>query len=513
MNLYFLSATFLFSAVAIALLAKSPLRLYFGDAPDHRKVHQYVVPRLGGLGIIAAFLVFLYAQRFLLGAPGLRLPEPLFLSLIFLSVFLLAAGTWDDVKALGYKTKFVLQFALAGALVYGFGNGFESFKVGGFHWDLGALGPLLSVVWMVAVMNAFNIIDGIDGLAGTVALCTLSALAVLANGQGDTALTAVCMALGGGVGGFLLFNFSRRHKVFLGDTGSQFLGAVLGLLVIRAALGERSGASVLTPLLLIGYPLFDVATAMLRRFLRCGKGSARARLRGMFLADNEHLHHRMVYWGMSHLQSTFLLGLVAGSVAAAGVVIARIEGALQWGVALYLGVALFLILNRLGYVGLRPWLTFPRIKPLPSKIVGVIEPDDLFMHSLQSFKQDQFEFLAMPQNITRFFGSELLAVLLYNASSSRFEAEWAQVLRASEFQDCPAVVIASPSEIERVKAQKPAGFESVIFVEKPVRIPELLRVLEQLAERQERKGMKRREKQGEEAFSLAELALRNAREA
>ncbi len=121
-------------------------------------------------------------------------------------------------------------------------------------------------------MNAFNIIDGIDGLAGGVAVCGFGAGGFMAYAGGATYLMTMCAAFIGLTFGFLRFNLSGRSKVFLGDSGSQLLGAVLALMAIEAQGLPKAQYSIFVPLLVVGYPLFDISVAMVRLFL---KGSSR----------------------------------------------------------------------------------------------------------------------------------------------------------------------------------------------------------------------------------------------
>jgi UDP-GlcNAc:undecaprenyl-phosphate GlcNAc-1-phosphate transferase len=504
MELLLLATALLTSLLVLRALVHSPLARHFGDAPDHRKVHQSIVPRIGGMGIILSFLIVV-GMLALLGSPYLPLPSgPYFKSILFAAAFMLVAGTVDDLRPLNFKIKFLLQFALAAGVVLILDQEFDTFAVLGHRFELGALGPLITIFFIVGVMNAFNLIDGIDGLAGGVSLCGLGAIAVMSHANGRLPTYLLCMILMGSVLGFLRFNFSRPHKMFLGDAGSQFLGTMLALMAIRVQEMGLTGRSMLVPLLIVGYPLLDVGVAMVRRF-NCGRRRGLAgRFLRMFVADNEHLHHRLIYLGLSHLQSTFLLLILAGSLGATAIILSRIGWPLKGLVLAYLAMSILLILNRLGYIGLRPWLTMPRAQAEPSRIVGVIEPDEVFFHSLTSFKQDKFRFLSLPGKLTPFLREELVAVALYNASPDRFEEEWAKALRATEVQECPAVVIADARDIEKVKALNPGGFRLVHFMEKPVRIPELVRVLDGLSATAARATARPRERR----FSLAEAALR-----
>jgi UDP-GlcNAc:undecaprenyl-phosphate/decaprenyl-phosphate GlcNAc-1-phosphate transferase len=505
-HLLVLMIAYLASTVSLKLLLGSPIVKYFGDAPNHRKVHQYIVPRLGGLGMILGFL-FVLGLRFFVPGDFWPISGNYFSgALLFVALFLAITGTLDDVRPLNFKLKFLFQFILAIGIVVLLGHKFDDVSALGHHLELGYFGYAITIFWIVAVMNAFNIIDGIDGLAGGVAVCGFGAVAWMAYSNGSMYLLAMATAFIGLTLGFLRFNLSSRSKVFLGDAGSQFLGAVLALFAIEVQVMPQAQHSVFVPLFIVGYPLFDISVAMVRRFV---KGSSRrlgTRFVRMFVADNEHLHHRLVYLGLSHLQSTFLLLLVASTFAAAGVIFSRVGTWGKIGVLVYLFASLFLILNRLGYLGMRPWLTFPRFKTPPNNIVGVIEPDEVFFHSLKSFKQNKFEFLNLPGKLSKFMGDELIAVTLYNAAPDRFEEKWASALRASEYHDCPAIVIADGADIEKVKMHHPEGFKSIHFMEKPVRIPDLIHELEKCTKSRV-KIMAHRSR--ERKFSLVQIALRN----
>jgi UDP-GlcNAc:undecaprenyl-phosphate GlcNAc-1-phosphate transferase len=493
-------------AAFLRLMVRSPLARYFGDTPDHRKVHLHIIPRLGGLGMVLSFLVIFALRQFLPEAVWPRTAHPLSIAVALVGIFMLGAGTLDDVRSLDFKLKFLFQFMMATAVVVVLGHKFETLAILNHRFVLHGFGPILSVFWIVAIMNAFNIIDGIDGLAGGVALCGFAAVAFIARANGAVSIFNLCACMAGLTLAFLRFNFSRRYKMFLGDTGSQFLGAVLALLALEAQAMPGVHFSFFVPLLIVGYPLLDLGVAMIRRFLKGHGRKLSRRLLTMFAADNEHMHHKLVYLGLSHVQSTFLLLILTSGIAATAICISRLMPPFRWMVIAYMAVAVVLILNRLGFIGIKSWVTLPRTPLLPEKIVGVVEPDDVFFHSLKSFKQDKFEFLSMPGNLTRFLGDDLVAVTLYNAASGRFEERWSMALRASEFQDCPAIVVADREDIERVKTAHPQGFRAIHFMEKPLRIPELMRELEKFSRVRE-KSRKKPPNKGK--FSLAELAVRN----
>ena len=408
--------SFLASLLAMKLLYHSSFAKYFGDTPDHRKVHQSVIPRLGGLGMILAFAIVLVLRTYVPSEYWPRSGNHLSGALLFIACFLAGAGTLDDIHTLGFKPKFLLQFILASGVVLLLGHQFGTVSILGYRIELSAFGTIATIFWIVAVMNAFNIIDGIDGLAGGVAVCGFATTGFMAYSNSDAYLLAMSVLFIGLTLGFLRFNLSRKYKVFLGDSGSQFLGAVLALFAIEVQSLPNVQFSLFVPLLVVGYPLLDISVAMARRWMKGNSRGISGRMTRMFMADNEHLHHRLVYLGLSHVQSSFLLLMVAATLGALAIIISRVPIAARLCVLGYMAVALFLILNRLGFIGLRAWLTFPRTKVLPANIVGVIEPDEVFFHSLQSFKQDRFEFLALPAKLTKFLGDDLMAVTLYSTS-------------------------------------------------------------------------------------------------
>ncbi len=348
------------SALLLGVLARTSLARHFADMPGHRKVHQTVVPRLGGIGIVLAFLI-LVAVAQVFGVWDMR--PGFLLAVTFASLFILVAGAFDDALSLGFRSKFTLQFLLAAVVVNVFGLGFERVALFGQEVSLGGMGVIISIVWMVGLMNAVNLIDGIDGLAGGVALVGLAGVAALAYGAGAGDPLAVCMVASGATLGFLYFNFNKRRKIFLGDTGSQFLGVLLAILTFEVHSMPGVGHNAWVPLLLVGYPLLDVSVAMVRRFVRVRNRELGQRVLGMFLADSDHIHHRLLRVGLSHVQATALLLSLASGFVAAAIVIPRADWRWEFAIVTYLLLAVGFLLNRLGFLqsgkarrALRGWI-------------------------------------------------------------------------------------------------------------------------------------------------------------
>lgn len=251
------------------------------DQPDQRKIHQRPMPRLGGL---AVYLVFLAAL--LLTQP---LTTPL-LGLLLGATVIVLLGVWDDVRGASPRLKLAVQVLAALALIpFGFHVEFLTNPLGGIIY-LGWWGIPLTVFWVVAVTNAVNLIDGLDGLAAGTALIASLTLAVVAFTLGNMAVVAVTLILAGALVGFLRYNF-HPARVFLGDTGSMFLGFTLATLAIMGLTKGATALSVIIPIVILGIPLTDTAFAVLRRY-RNG--------RPIFYPDKGHLHHRLLGAGLTH---------------------------------------------------------------------------------------------------------------------------------------------------------------------------------------------------------------------
>ena len=274
---------------------------HFGalDRPANRKIHDRTVPLMGGIGIFfgiwlpLGFLCFydnLVAHQVQAAAGKLSL-------ILAGGVAMLSLGVVDDIRGLNARWKFSVQFIVALALVAA-GVGFNTISVPYFQQiHLGALGPIISVLWLVGIANALNLIDGIDGLAAGVALLLSATLSFLAILKGEVLLAVVMLSLAGACLGFLRYNFSPA-KVFLGDSGSLMLGMTLAVSAALGSVKAQVGASLLVPVVLLGYPIADTFLAMARRYLR-GKS--------MFSGDASHIHHRLLLKGLDHRQVCLLV--------------------------------------------------------------------------------------------------------------------------------------------------------------------------------------------------------------
>jgi UDP-GlcNAc:undecaprenyl-phosphate GlcNAc-1-phosphate transferase len=291
------AALLVLAAVAAGLLTPAVARLAhrYGvlDAPGPRKAHFSTVPRLGGLAVVggAAFGLLLWSWLFGVALPASLRPLVAGGSLVFL------IGVLDDVRRTPAWLKLVVE--LAGAhVVTSYGVAIGSITLAGVTFPLGILSYPCTLLWIVGLTNAFNLIDGLDGLATGIALISGSTCAsiLLVRGNRDEAL--VLMALVGAAAGFLPWNLSPA-RVFLGDCGSLTFGFTLAVTAITGLQKGATALSVGAPLLLFALPIVETLASVIRRSLR---GTRREGVKGILdvlVADQEHIHHRLVAAGMT----------------------------------------------------------------------------------------------------------------------------------------------------------------------------------------------------------------------
>ncbi len=281
------------------------------DRPGGRRTHTQPTPRLGGVAIFLSMLLCLCAVWVLnrhvaeISAGAARKGVGFFIgaSLMF------ALGLADDLRSRSPYLKFLVQI-LAACLVVGSGVRLERLSLGSWETDLPWLwGAPLTVLWIVTVTNAINLVDGLDGLAGGVVITTLGCILVLA-GLEHTTVAVVATILIGATLGFLLFNY-QPASIFLGDSGSLFLGFSVGTLSAMLLVGQRLQGLDFVPLLIVALPLADTFWAAARRTVKghLPKGGRQvlARFTRVFVPDRKHLHHKLLERGLSSRQVVYVL--------------------------------------------------------------------------------------------------------------------------------------------------------------------------------------------------------------
>ncbi len=298
---------FLVAFGATPLVKNFAKRVGAMDIPkDNRRVHKEPVPRLGGLAIFYGFLISVLCFGQI--DAGIR-------GILIGSLIMVVLGAIDDVKDL--KAPIKLVFHIAAALVVVFhGVKIEFITNPNLLGDnpvitLGLWAIPITVIWIVGVTNAMNLIDGLDGLAA--GICSIASISILfislLFGMPSTAILTAAIA--GACLGFLPYNFNPA-KIFMGDTGSTFLGFVLATVAIQGMFKVYAAISFIAPLLILGLPIFDTGFAILRRIIR-GKP--------VMEADRGHLHHRLIDMGFTQKQTVIILYTFSGILGISAVVL------------------------------------------------------------------------------------------------------------------------------------------------------------------------------------------------
>ncbi|MDR1330424.1 MAG: undecaprenyl/decaprenyl-phosphate alpha-N-acetylglucosaminyl 1-phosphate transferase [Oscillospiraceae bacterium] len=280
------------------------------DVPrDNTRMHDYPIPRLGGLAIFLGFLfsVVLFAD----------VDRPV-RGILLGSVVIVIVGVIDDVVTLKWYVKLVFQIAAAliavwhGIVVYTVSNP-NVFSAAEFL-SFGRLAAPITVLWIVGITNAVNLIDGLDGLAAGVSGISSATMFVIALLVSEVNTAIIMAALAGSCLGFLPYNFSpkKRVKMLMGDTGALMLGYVLSTVSIMGLFKFFAIISFAVPFLVIGLPLFDTALAFTRRILKGQHPMHR---------DRGHFHHRLVDMGLSQKQAVAVLYAISAILGLAAVVI------------------------------------------------------------------------------------------------------------------------------------------------------------------------------------------------
>ena len=282
------------------------------DQPDERRIHDHPAPRGGGLAVWIGFHIGCAAIFFMpWGTFGIRLEADWWYSFLVLSGLLVLIGLIDDRIALSARLKLIGQIAVA-ALAYAWGFRAESLLGIPMH---PVLDFLFTTVWIVGAINAFNLIDGMDGIASGLAIVAALAMAGQSLLQGFPGDALVALALVGACAAFLRYNF-HPASIFLGDTGSMFLGLTIAVLALKTSAEATTLAALLIPLLAVGVPAFDALLAIWRRSVR--QATADNEATGVFSADTDHLHHRLRRTGFSQRKVAVLLYSLAASLVVIG---------------------------------------------------------------------------------------------------------------------------------------------------------------------------------------------------
>ena len=310
------------------------LAFYCGalDQPDPRKVHQKIMPRLGGLAVYISFV------------PAVLLTQELTTPIIGLIIgvtLIVLLGIVDDTKGISPRVKLLGQVVAAlTVLPFGISVDFITNPINDDILQLGYLSIPVTVFWLVAVTNAVNLIDGLDGLAGGTSLIAAVTLAVISWTE-QMQIVMLALILAASLLGFLRYNFNPA-KIFLGDTGSMMLGFCLSAMSVMGLTKSATAISVIIPLVILGIPLLDTTFAVVRRYHMH---------QPIFKADKEHLHHRLLELGLSHKQAVLAIYGVNALLGLSAVVLTLITTNQAVFVLIVLAILIITAANKIGVVG------------------------------------------------------------------------------------------------------------------------------------------------------------------
>jgi UDP-GlcNAc:undecaprenyl-phosphate GlcNAc-1-phosphate transferase len=337
-------AALIASILLTPLVIKLAFRIGAVDRPNYRKVHASIMPRIGGLAIFGAFLI---------GYLVLRPADEHAAGILVGALIIVIVGFLDDMLEITAKAKLAGQLAAALVVVTWGGLQIEFINLPFIgQIDFGYLSIPITIIWIIGITNAINLIDGLDGLAAGVSTIALISIAVMAMIMADLFVVATAAILAASSLGFLFYNF-HPAKIFMGDTGSLFLGFMISVL---ALLGFKNIAvvSLIIPVIILGVPISDTFFAIVRRI----------RLKQPITApDKSHLHHCLLRTGFSHRQTVLIIYGIAILFGVAAILFsqATVWGAILLIIVMLIAIELFVEIIGLAGGNYRPLLNLVRM--------------------------------------------------------------------------------------------------------------------------------------------------------
>ena len=295
---FFLALVVSLYTIPVVIRVSRTLKLF--DNPCERSSAKSPIPTLGG---IAIFLGFVFAST--IGLSKFEIPK--FSYILTASILIFFVGLKDDILNLPWKKKLIAQIIVASLIIF-FGDiHFTNLHgFGGIGEMSEILGALLTLFVMIVIINAFNLMDGIDGLAAGLSMMAALVFCIWFFISGHYDYAIISIALVGAIAGFFYFNaYGKENKIFMGDTGSLVLGTIMSVIVIQfnefnidQTLPYAIASAPAVSIGILIYPLADTLRVFIIRALQ---------FKSPFTADKNHLHHRLLTLGFSHLQATYTI--------------------------------------------------------------------------------------------------------------------------------------------------------------------------------------------------------------
>ncbi|WP_257350242.1 glycosyltransferase family 4 protein [Pseudalkalibacillus decolorationis] len=287
--IFALIASFITVLIITPFIIKFAIKIGATDNPNTRKVHEKVMPRLGGLAIFIGCATGYFAGG---------LYDEQLTGILIGAALIIGLGIMDDVLELSAIMKLLGQIIAAGVVVAtDLKIDFISVPFFVERYDLGIWAYPVTILWIVAITNAINLIDGLDGLAAGISVIGIATIAFMAGMAGKELILTLALILIGSTIGFLFYNF-HPAKIFMGDTGALFLGYAISILSLLGLYKSVTLFSFIVPILILGVPIFDTTFAIIRRIINKKPISA---------PDKSHLHHRILAIGLSHRNTVLVI--------------------------------------------------------------------------------------------------------------------------------------------------------------------------------------------------------------
>jgi UDP-GlcNAc:undecaprenyl-phosphate/decaprenyl-phosphate GlcNAc-1-phosphate transferase len=343
-GIFFLSL--LFSFVLTRYVRDFASRRGWVSVPSQdRHLHVSPLPRLGGVAIFISFLLSIVAAAIIASRfPHLHsaFSVKTLLTILVPASLVFLLGVYDDLYSVGPYVKFAVQ-ALAATMLFAGGLRILNIPVlFGEHQLPWFVGLPFTILWVLAITNAFNLIDGLDGLAAGSALFSTLVVFVVTLLNGYSLVTVMTIALAGAILGFLRYNFNPA-TIFLGDSGSLFIGFLLSALALAGAQKSPTIVAVAIPVVSFGLPILETTLSILRRLISG---------RPVFTADREHIHHKLLQHGLTHRQVVIVLYAVSAVFALLSLFLLWPTGSSLGLVLAVLGFGIWVGVQRLGYLEL-----------------------------------------------------------------------------------------------------------------------------------------------------------------
>lgn len=321
------------SLVLVPWVGKLAIMIGAVDKPNARKVHTRIMPRMGGLAIYISFFTVLFFSH--------EMTQQL-IGLFLGGTILIIVGIIDDKMDMPAKVKLLGQILAACVVVYfGVRVDFATNIFQGKPFFLSVFSIPVTIIWIVGIINAVNLIDGLDGLAAGISVIAAVTMAIVGYASQQYLMASMAMILIGATLGFLRYNFNPA-QIFMGDTGSMFLGYNLAVFAVMGVAKSFTVLSFVTPILVLAIPILDTLFAIIRRKMNH---------KPIFKPDKNHLHHCLLNYGFSHRDTVLIIYAVSAVLSLCGLIMTYLNSTQGICLLAVLSVIIIYAAMKIGVIG------------------------------------------------------------------------------------------------------------------------------------------------------------------